>query len=329
MPDGRGEARSCWFRPLPRHPRSLVGQEACLVLEIEASSTLTRCLCLRRTRRASAEHRRQPRRNPASLPPWSDSSLALFTPQACRWPSSCRRRIFRSSTGRPTPSPAISASAAPQARWRSAPVPLQGRDAAADRPDRPAFRRGEHYLGSTLLFVLRSSPRGLSVSMPMLVVFRPLQGAMFDAMMRLLQTGLFNNYPAERRPAATAPDRWRRRGLFKDFATDAKPPRSGWTIRIHSGRPRRIPGKPHPRRGQSLAQDRRTRRGWHASLRFDQACLLNLIATAAGAPDRTRRKSIARLIDRRRRKRTNAHRGRYRCPRNAPPWDCRPCPCCA
>jgi len=57
---------------------------------------------------------------------------------------------------------------------------------------------------SVLLFVIFSAMCGLSQSMPMLIVFRLLQGAVSGPMVPLSQTLLLNNYPPARRPIALA-----------------------------------------------------------------------------------------------------------------------------
>ncbi|MGA9422047.1 MAG: DHA2 family efflux MFS transporter permease subunit, partial [Rhodanobacteraceae bacterium] len=57
---------------------------------------------------------------------------------------------------------------------------------------------------SVSLFVLFSMLCGLSVSMPMLVVFRLLQGAVSGPMVPLSQTLLLNNYPNEKKGLAMA-----------------------------------------------------------------------------------------------------------------------------
>jgi MFS transporter, DHA2 family, multidrug resistance protein len=57
---------------------------------------------------------------------------------------------------------------------------------------------------SILLFVVFSSLCGFSTTMPMLIVFRLLQGMVSGPMVPLSQTLLLNNYPAERRPIALA-----------------------------------------------------------------------------------------------------------------------------
>jgi MFS transporter, DHA2 family, multidrug resistance protein len=57
---------------------------------------------------------------------------------------------------------------------------------------------------AVLLFVVFSSLCGFSTSMPMLIVFRLMQGAVSGPMVPLSQTLLLNNYPAERRPIAMA-----------------------------------------------------------------------------------------------------------------------------
>ncbi|HEY9131267.1 MAG TPA: DHA2 family efflux MFS transporter permease subunit [Dyella sp.] len=55
---------------------------------------------------------------------------------------------------------------------------------------------------SVLLFIICSAACGLSTTMPMLIVFRLLQGAVSGPMVPLSQTLLLNNYPAARRPLA-------------------------------------------------------------------------------------------------------------------------------
>ena len=57
---------------------------------------------------------------------------------------------------------------------------------------------------SVLLFVVFSTLCGLSASMPMLIVFRLLQGAVSGPMVPLSQTLLLNNYPPQRRSIALA-----------------------------------------------------------------------------------------------------------------------------
>jgi len=57
---------------------------------------------------------------------------------------------------------------------------------------------------SVLLFVIFSACCGLAQSMPMLIVFRLLQGAVSGPMVPLSQTLLLNNYPPARRPIALA-----------------------------------------------------------------------------------------------------------------------------
>jgi DHA2 family multidrug resistance protein len=55
---------------------------------------------------------------------------------------------------------------------------------------------------SVLLFIVFSAACGLSTSMPMLIVFRLLQGMASGPMVPLSQTLLLNNYPPKRRPIA-------------------------------------------------------------------------------------------------------------------------------
>lgn len=57
---------------------------------------------------------------------------------------------------------------------------------------------------SVFLFVIFSALCGLAQSMPMLIVFRLLQGAVSGPMVPLSQTLLLNNYPPARRPIALA-----------------------------------------------------------------------------------------------------------------------------
>lgn len=57
---------------------------------------------------------------------------------------------------------------------------------------------------SVFLFVIFSALCGLSQSMPMLIVFRLLQGAVSGPMVPLSQTLLLNNYPPAKRPIALA-----------------------------------------------------------------------------------------------------------------------------
>ncbi|HEY4145259.1 DHA2 family efflux MFS transporter permease subunit [Pinirhizobacter sp.] len=57
---------------------------------------------------------------------------------------------------------------------------------------------------SVSLFVIFSMLCGFSTSMPMLIVFRLLQGAVSGPMVPLSQTLLLNNYPVARRPIALA-----------------------------------------------------------------------------------------------------------------------------
>jgi DHA2 family multidrug resistance protein len=60
------------------------------------------------------------------------------------------------------------------------------------------------FVSAVLLFVVFSSLCGFSTSMPMLIVFRLLQGAVSGPMVPLSQTLLLNNYPAAKRPIAMA-----------------------------------------------------------------------------------------------------------------------------
>ena len=55
---------------------------------------------------------------------------------------------------------------------------------------------------SVMLFIVFSALCGFSTTMPMLIVFRLLQGAVSGPMVPLSQTLLLNNYPKERRPIA-------------------------------------------------------------------------------------------------------------------------------
>jgi DHA2 family multidrug resistance protein len=57
---------------------------------------------------------------------------------------------------------------------------------------------------SVMLFVVFSALCGLAQSMPMLILFRLLQGAVSGPMVPLSQTLLLNNYPPKRRPIALA-----------------------------------------------------------------------------------------------------------------------------
>ena len=60
------------------------------------------------------------------------------------------------------------------------------------------------FMFSVSLFVVFSALCGFSQSMPMLIVFRLLQGAVSGPMVPLSQTLLLNNYPVARRPIALA-----------------------------------------------------------------------------------------------------------------------------
>lgn len=60
------------------------------------------------------------------------------------------------------------------------------------------------FMVSVMLFVVFSALCGFSTSMPMLIVFRLLQGAVSGPMVPLSQTLLLNNYPVAKRPIALA-----------------------------------------------------------------------------------------------------------------------------
>lgn len=60
------------------------------------------------------------------------------------------------------------------------------------------------FMTSVALFVVFSALCGFSTSMPMLIVFRLLQGAVSGPMVPLSQTLLLNNYPVAKRPIALA-----------------------------------------------------------------------------------------------------------------------------
>ena len=69
-----------------------------------------------------------------------------------------------------------------------------------------ARRYGEvrTFTAAVLLFVVFSSLCGFAVSMPMLIIFRLLQGAVSGPMVPLSQTLLLSNYPPDKRPIALA-----------------------------------------------------------------------------------------------------------------------------